>query len=370
MRLSTATMLLAQLLLPLAAAASGAAWPHSVQPFFLSSLNRALTPADARTLGALPVVVINHKQGGGAGQEEAKQLAALALVKAANASCATFFYLNSLIDFAPLQLHREMVANGTWWLRTDKGAFVMHKDDKIFDFSVQAARNAWLATAQHALSQPYISGVFVDKAGGFGAAGVSPARADAWSSGHTQLLAMLGAAAVASKKRLILNNVNAVGVAGQLFERWGQNVDHDGLTVPEDIKLLEKLTGASNTGQYSLARGGGVTPGTANSTSPKVCGAALAAMLLAVNSPNTAFFACMPDFNVVDGWMNVGQQPYYRYHLGAPKGAAVVHKDGLMTRAFEGARVTLNPRAFQSSRGNLNSGCVQWTSGETSGVCP
>ena len=75
-------------------------------------------------------------------------------------------------------------------------------------------------------------------------------------------------------------------------------------------------------------------------------------------------FACLPihpQFN---------QQPFYDYYLGAPKGAAVVGKDGLMTRAFDGATVTLSTTSFQSSRGNLNSGCVQWASGETTGVCP
>ena len=364
-------MLLALAPLATADAGSSDAWPHSVQPYFLSSLSGALTPAEASYLGGLPVVVINHKQGGASGYEEARQLAALSLVKAANASCATFFYLNSEIDFSPLELHSEFVVNGTWWLETDAGDYVTHNGDHIFDHTVEAARNAWLATAQHAFSHPDISGIFVDKAGGFGAIeGVSPARVAAWNAGHAELLTMLGAAAVASKKKLIFNNEHAIGVAGQLFERWGQHSDHDGLSVPDDIKLLENLTSSSNTGQFSLARSGGVTPGTANSTSSEVCAAGLAAMLMGVNSPMTAFFACEPDFNSRDGWMNLKQQPYYDYFLGAPKGAAVVGKDGLMTRAFEGATVTLNASSFLSSRGNLNSGCVEWASGETTGVCP
>jgi hypothetical protein len=123
-------------------------------------------------------------------------------VKAANASCATFFYLNSQIDFPELQLHDQFAANGaaaaaavvcppmrralagiflrspavcvmhvcmchaavpltngarmdrqrpragSWWLRNSTGGFVMHKNDKIFDLRVTAARNAWLAVAQ------------------------------------------------------------------------------------------------------------------------------------------------------------------------------------------------------------------------------
>ena len=269
--------------------------------------------------------------------------------------------LNSQIDFPSLQLHDQFVAaKGSWWLRDEKGAFVLHGSDHIIDVTVAAARSAWLATAVHALSQPYISGVFVDKAGGF--------WNDTWTSSHLEMLKSLGAAAAAAKKQLIFNNAGIIGMAGQLFERWGNNPDHDNLSVLQDIQLLENATDASNAGQLSLARAGGVRPGTSNGTSPEVCVAGLAAMLVAVASPNAGFFACMPDFNVVDGWMTLDQDPIYQHYLGAPKGKAVVGKDGLITRAFEGATVALNTSAFAGR--SLNRGCVQWASGETSGVCP
>ena len=382
MRLLTTT-----LLLPLAMAdgatttttttTTAPTWPYSVQPFFLSALNRALTPTDATTLAELPLVVINHKQGGKTGtHSEEKQLAALSLVKAANASCATFFYLNSLVDFGSLALHQEFVdaPNGSWWLKTDAGAYVMHKDDHIFDLTVPAAKSAWLATAQHALAQPYISGVFVDKAGGFGASGVSQARMTAWIQAHSDMLHTLGAAAQASKQRVILNNVNIISLqAGQLFERWGQYADHDNLSVQKDIALLEQLTTASNDGELvALLRAGGAAPGSVPGVPPAVCSASLAAMLLAVDGPNAAFFSCMPDFNVVHGWMNLTQNAIYHEFLGAPKGKAVVGTDGIVTRAFEGANVILNITSFEPprTRGRLNSGCVKWASGSTTGICP
>ena len=364
------SMMLLQLLLPLmlstasADAISGAAWPRSVQPFFLSALTRGdLTAADAQYLGRLPVAVINHKQGGTSGRAEDKQLQALSQVKAANASCATFFYLNSQIDFPALRLHDQFVAaNGSWWLRNGAGDFVLHGSDHIIDATVAAARRAWLAVAQHALSQPYISGVFVDKAGGF--------WNDTWTAAHLQMLEALGAAAAAAKKQLIFNNAGMTGMAGQLFERWGENPDHDGLGVLQDMALLENATAASNAGQLSLARAGGVRPGSApNGSAPDVCGAGLAAMLLAVASPNAAFFACTPDFNSIDGWMALDQDPIYQHYLGAPKGEAVAGKDGLVTRAFEGANVALNTTAIGAGR-ELNRGCVQWASGETTGICP
>lgn len=369
--------LVTMLLAPLAvadASNSPASWPHSVQPFFLSALNTALTPADASYLGQLPVVVINHKQGGDKGKSEEKQFAALSMVKTANASCATFFYLNSLIDFASLALHDQFVANGTWWLKTDAGAYVTHKGTHIFDMTVSAARDAWLATAQKALDQPYISGVFVDKAGGFGDKGINAARIAAWIKGHDQMIHTLASAAAVAKKRVILNNVNIIGPpsAGQLFERWGQATDHDGLSLQQDMALLEQLTNASDDGELlSLLRAGGVAPGTGTSSPPEVCAASLAAMLLAVEAPNAAFFACTPDFNSIHGWMNLTQN-YYDEYLGAPTGSAVVGKDGLITRAFEGAKVTLNPKSFTPDRGggSINSGCVQWANGKTTGTCP
>ena len=102
------------------------------------------------------------------------------------------------------------------------------------------------------------------------------------------------------------------------------------------------------------------------------CAASLAAMLLAVEAPNAAYFACTPDFNVIHGWLNLTQDMIYSQYLGAPTGRAVVGKDGLITRAFAGAKVILNPKSFTPARGggSLNSGCVQWSSGKTTGICP
>ena len=142
----------------------------------------------------------------------------------------------------------------------------------------------------------------------------------------------------------------------------------------QDLQLLETATGPSNAGQLSLARAGGVAPGTANGSSADVCGAGLAAMLLAVASPNAAFFSCMPDFNSAHGWMALGQDLIYKRFLGAPKGKAVTGKDGLVTRAFAGATVSLNTSAFVAARNptdaGLNRGCVRWASGEITGICP
>ena len=366
-------LLLSTMLLPLATAdapasslASSAAWPHSVQPFFLSAISSNLTSEDVSYLAQLPVVVINHKEGGTGSPEEERQLYALSQVRAANASCATFFYLNSEIDFTPLQLHQEFVKNGTWWLRDDKGNFVLHNSDHIFDVRVAAARRAWLATAQHALAQPYISGVFVDKAGGF--------WNEEWSNAHTVMLDALIEAATAAKKQLIFNDVGVTGKAGQLFERWGAVSDHDKLNVTRNMDLLKTLTGAGSSGQiFSIVRAGGpLRGGVDRNASAEVCGAGLAAMLLAVASPNAAFFACEVSFDVKVGWMHLDNLPIYRLFLGAPLGEAVVGPGGLVTRTFEGANVTLNTSAFNmpGRAGLLNRGCVRWAKGETTGTCP
>ena len=141
-------MLLATQLL-LLALVDGASWPYSVQPFWLSALSRNLTTEDVTYLSKFPLVVINHKQGGTGDRAEGRQLWALSLVKAANASTSTFFYINSQIDFPELKMHdRFVAANGSWWLRNETGGFVMHNDDHIFDFSTEEARDAWLSTAK------------------------------------------------------------------------------------------------------------------------------------------------------------------------------------------------------------------------------
>jgi hypothetical protein len=59
------------------AAWAAAAWPATVQPFFLSAVSVDLTPADAAYIGRFPLAVINHKQGSSvpSGAEE-KQLRA------------------------------------------------------------------------------------------------------------------------------------------------------------------------------------------------------------------------------------------------------------------------------------------------------
>ena len=164
-------------------------------------------------------------------------------------------------------------------------------------------------------------------------------------------------------------------MAGQLFERWAALTDHDLLDVLTDMELLSNLTDPStNTGQSQLLRAGGYRPGSVHSEHPEVCGAALAAMLLAANAPNTAFYACMPSFNSIDGWMDMDKDISYDQFLGAPLGKAVLGTDGLMRRAFEGANVTLNTTSFisgyPSADTGLNRGCVQWSSGVTTGTCP
>ena len=40
-----------------------AAWPATLQPFFLSALSETLTRAEAEYIGRFPLAVINHKQG-------------------------------------------------------------------------------------------------------------------------------------------------------------------------------------------------------------------------------------------------------------------------------------------------------------------
>jgi hypothetical protein len=257
-----------------------------LKPFFLSSLGLPLTAEQAAYIGQFPLAIINHKMAASArprnGAAEAKQLAALAAIKAANSSCQTHFYLNSLIDFPALAMHRkfEEAPNGSWWMKESNGDYVMHKSDHIIDFSVAAAKDTWLSTAAAALSQPYVDGIFVDKADGEGFKGVSKEHMTAWNTAHSMMLSQLRNS---SSKNVILNNVH-VFHSGQLFERWGNPIDHNRLDVKQDIELLRSL---SSQGVTALARAGGTTPGSAIVPDPVACGAGLAAFLVGTQDSAT-----------------------------------------------------------------------------------
>jgi hypothetical protein len=347
----------------------------SVKPFFLSALNNALDHEQAAYIGRFPLAVINHKMGNRdqphTGAAEEKQLKALSAIKAANGSCQTHFYLNSQIDFPELALHNEFVAapNGSWWLKKTNGDFVLHRNDQhIFDFSIAAARDAWISTAESVLSNKYVDGIFVDKAGGFGVlSGVSKEKLAQWNNGHAMLLSQLRSC---TSKNIILNNVHSFPTAsqkmgmGQLFERWGQQLDHDNLNIKQNLALEGSLNSANLT---VLARAAGNTPGGGGLPDPVACGAGLAAFLMNISSDtSSSFFSCAVDFSSSPGtgWMALLSDPIYSHSLGVPIAKAAVAANGLLTRHFEaGAVAWLNESAAYL-------GCVQWEGGMVSGTCP
>ena len=302
-------------------------WPRHVQPFFLSATNAALTPAQAAYIARFPVAAINHKQSARDQppnrDEERKQIDAIAAIKQANASCTTLFYLNSLIDFSTLNLHQAFAAssvNGSWWLKQDDGAPVMqHGGDYTFDWSVRAAQHTWITAALAAMANSSVDGMFVDKAGKMvRIQGVSAARVAAWNAGHDDMLADLRRLAPPTKV-IVLNNRHGEG-EGQLFERWGNQLDHDLLNITQDVT---QLTANSRAGVVSLVRAGGATPGSGDGPDPQACAAGLAAMLVAVAAPNTAFFSCALDFNSAHTWM-CGNFDII-YHFGAISRAFPAH---------------------------------------------
>jgi hypothetical protein len=354
---------------PIAAATpTQATWPLQVQPFFLSATNTALTPSQALYISRFPVAVINHKQSlrdaPSYRNEERKQIDAIAAIKRANASCTTLFYLNSLIDFSPLDLHQEFAAvNGSWWLKQDDGTFVMqHGGAFTFDWTHPAAQQTWIATALAAMANSSVDGIFVDKAGEHVRQnGVSAARLAAWNAAHDTMLATLRRSSPPSKL-IVLNNRHGDG-EGQLFERWGNTLDHDLLNITQDIA---QLTANSRAGVVSLARAGGAAPGSGTDPDPQACAAGLAAMLVAVAAPNTAFFTCALDFNSAHTWLSLLNESIYSLPLGAPVAARAERNltSGLMTRRFSSGTVAvLDPSA-------PNLGCVKWAGGQTTGTCP
>lgn len=342
-------------------------WPSHVKPFFLSATSTALTQSQAQYISSFPISIINHKQSlhdfPTNQNEEQKQLEAIHAIKRANASCKTLFYLNSLIDFSTLDLHEKFVAaNGSWWLRRDDGTFVLqHDGSKTFDWTVADARNTWLSTALAVVSNSSVDGIFVDKAGKqVRMKGINTDRVAAWNLGHDALLADLRKT-VPPSKLIILNNRHGSG-EGQLFERWGNKLDHDLLNITQDIT---QLAANSRANLLSLARAGGATPGSEDRPDPQSCAAGLAAMLMAVSTPDTSFFTCASDFNSAHTWFSVLNESIYSLPLGAPIGNYKINgTSGLMTRYFSSGTVAV----INGSAPNL--GCVKWASGAITGTCP
>lgn len=151
----------------------------------------------------------------------------------------------------------------------------------------------------------------------------------------------------------------------QHFERWGSAVDHDDLTLEQDIKRVGELHEA---GLTTLFRAGGVNRRlTSDPPDPAVCGTGLAAALIAATAPGLSFFSCEPSFaSGVDpstGWMTLLEAPEYSKPLGAPLGPPTIGPNGLTRRSYSGgATAILNVTS--------DKGCVRWKDGSTSGTCP
>ena len=84
-------------------------------------------------------------------------------------------------------------------------------------------------------------------------------------------------------------------------------------------------------GLITLARAGGVAPGSSPSANAAACGSGLAAFLLAQTKPSLGYFSCEPDFrsgvdptqpkwNRSSGWMTLLGQQEYSLALGTPTG--------------------------------------------------
>lgn len=254
----------------------------------------------------------------------------------------------------------------------------------LIDWTNSGARDEWLRTVMaNVVNEALIDGIFVDKAASMERIqGVSQARVAAWNRGHEQLLDSLKNATRASAKRVILNNdfrlpdkATSTAGAGQLFERWGSDTDHDLLNITADMARMSELSSAGVYGLLARSggeeRGGGAGPG-----DPAACGAGLAEFLVSVQAPGVAFFACQQSFasGPGTGWMAMLDDVVYREPLGRPLNDTatpvwVSGNDGapaavVLRRAFEsGAVAWLDPTA-------ANHGCVKWASGLVNGTCP
>ena len=145
--------------------------------------------------------------------EEKLQLDTLSKVRSLNPEVSLVFYLNAMLDFHFLELHRHFADADLLLKNTDGTPCVLINDDNMsvsaFDMSQPAARALWLAVVKNLTATGFVDGIYADQAqvlatkndhGDWGlckkkfntCCTMTAATAAAYNSGHDTLLQQVG----------------------------------------------------------------------------------------------------------------------------------------------------------------------------------
>ena len=101
--------------------------------------------------------------------EEAHQLATLGAIKKLNSIVPKIFYLNALLDFNFLSLHRQFIQADALLRNTDGSICHLTNDGNmtnvtVYDFSMASARALWVDTVRNLTATGLVDGIYADQA--------------------------------------------------------------------------------------------------------------------------------------------------------------------------------------------------------------
>ena len=148
--------------------------------------------------------------------EELAGPAACRQIASEGTGTATFFYLNSIIDWSTnFKLHQNMVDNPAWREKNASGGDMLKLNNYMYGLEVTAMKAAWIKTCVDAVkagcSGCFIDQANVDVAGDAQAGGATKADAQAWSAGHLAALVELSHELAATGNYPILNHFGVSG---------------------------------------------------------------------------------------------------------------------------------------------------------------
>ena len=271
---------------------------------------------------------------------------------AGKAPPATFFYLNSVIDW-PFneQLHSLMVTNPTWRVTNKHGAPVMVRGQFGYNMTNDAMRARWVKECVDAVKQG-CTGCFIDQANmNEGFPGVSKAALEAYNEAHRQSFKELSDALSPTGNYALFNHL-AVPQSRGLHAQAMMIEDFVG-----SENCIVKLQTTVDRGYTIQARAGRFVDCGANALDTS----SLAAFL--IGAGNFSYYHCAATWGSDPGWPSVRDAwldwlPAYDFALGEPLAPGTKGKDGIWRRTFQsGTRASFDPVALNGS--------IAWASGVT-----
>ena len=265
---------------------------------------------------------------------------------------ATFFYLNSVIDWPfNRDLHSLMVSNPTWRVTNTNGAAVMVRGQFGYNMTNDAMRARWVKECVDAVKQG-CTGCFIDQANmNEYFPGVSQAALADYNKAHRQSFKDLSDALSPTGNYALFNHL-AVPQSRGLHAQAMMIEDFVG-----SENCIARLQTTVARGYIIEARAGHFVDCGPNALDTS----SLAAFL--IGAGNFSYYHCATTWSSDPEWPNVRDAwldwlPAYDIPLGEPLTPGAKGKDGIWRRSFRsGTRVSFDPSTLN--------GTIAWGAGVT-----